>query len=256
MQWDPDAPTVVLAPHPDDAVLSAWTVLTGPGVVSVLTVCSGVPPSGSLGSFDPLFAVTDSASLMEDRLREDHEALALAGVSGTGLGFLDHQYRSDALDVAAVERAVTVAVTRASRLVAPAAIGDHPDHQAVRDAGVELSRRTGVPLRLYADLPYAARLGWPAWVTGEPPRPYLAPEAMWHGLSSIPVGSGGLRAQVVQLTGDQVAAKLAAIRTYRTQFEALNAGPVGILTGSGILEYELYWDVVPVPSSASPGRST
>jgi LmbE family N-acetylglucosaminyl deacetylase len=233
MQWDPGAPTVVLAPHPDDAVLSTWTVLTGPGVSSVLTVCSGVPPSGSLGSFDPLFAVTDSASLMEDRLREDHEALALAGVSGTGLGFLDHQYRSDALDVAAVERAVTVAVTRASRLVAPAAIGDHPDHLAVRDAAVQLSRRTGVP-----------------------PRPHLAPEAMWHGLSSIPVVGEGLRARAVQLTGDQVDAKLGAIRTYRTQFEALNAGPVGLLTGSGMLEYELYWDVVPVPTSASPGRST
>jgi LmbE family N-acetylglucosaminyl deacetylase len=249
MRWDPDGPTVVLSPHPDDAVLSAWTVLTGPGEVRVLTVCSGLPPAGTLGAFDPLFGVTDSAAFMALRAAEDAEALARAGRRATGLGFLDHQYRSEPPAVGELVAAVEGAVGSAARVLAPAAIGDHPDHQLVRRAALELAVGSAVPLTLYADLPYAARLGWPAWVSGEPARPYLEPDVLWRpALASLP--TSGPPPRPVALDPGQVAAKETAIRTYRTQFEALNAGPVGLLTASGILGFELYWDV----ASAGPSR--
>ena len=40
------------------------------------------------------------------------------------------------------------------------------DHVAVRDAALAVTRSPGLPLRLFADLPYAAAFGWPSPVTG------------------------------------------------------------------------------------------
>jgi LmbE family N-acetylglucosaminyl deacetylase len=243
MRWDKDAPTIVLSPHLDDAVLSAWTVLTSPGDVQVLTVCSAVPEPGILGSFDPVFGVGDSARFMELRLAEDAEALAAAGRTSLPLGFLDQQYRAVSLPPVEVAAAVSGAVDRVARLVAPAAIGLHADHVAVRSAAFELARR-GVPLSLYADLPYAARMGWPYWVSGARPRPYLAPEALWRdAMGSMPIPHDRLAARPVRLTDAGRARKLSALEAYRTQFEALNQGPVGFLSNPEILQFELYWDV-------------
>ncbi len=245
MQWERDGPTVILSPHPDDAVLSAWKVLSSSADAQVLTVCTAVPDAGTVGSFDPLFGVSDSAAFMELRLGEDAEALASIRRTGTALGFLDHQYRDSPLPVGELGAAISGAVDQAARLVAPAAIGGHPDHVAVRSAAFELSRG-GVPLSLFADLPYAARMGWPHWVTGREPRPYLMPEVLWHeAMKSMPVPADHLKARPARLTAGVMAAKLAAVRAYRTQFDALNLGPVGFLTNPEILGFELYWNVDP-----------
>ena len=37
----------------------------------------------------------------------------------------------------------------------------------------------GIPVELYADLPYAVVYGWPHWVTGDPPDPHLDVDAYW-----------------------------------------------------------------------------
>lgn len=243
MRWERDAPTVILSPHLDDAALSTWNVLTSPGDVVVLTVCSGVPKPGTLGSFDPLFGVDDSAQLMELRLAEDAVALAAAGRTSLPLGFLDHQYREEPLPVVDVAAAIRESVERGTRLIAPAAIGLHPDHVAVRAAAFELARQ-GVPLSLYADLPYAARMGWPHWVTGVRPRPYLVPEAFWRdALDSMQIPHDRLAPRPVRLTDSGMKRKLSALEAYRSQFEALNQGPVAFLSNPEILRFELYWDV-------------
>ena len=243
MRWERDAPTVVLSPHLDDAALSTWSVLTSPGEVVVLTVCSAVPEPGTLGTFDPLFGVDDSAQFMELRLAEDAVALAAAGRTSLPLGFLDHQYREGPLPVVEVAAAIRESVARGSRLVAPAAIGLHPDHLAVRAAAFELARH-GVPLSLYADLPYAARMGWPHWVTGARPRPYLVPEALWRdALDSMQTPHDRLAPRPVCLTDRGMKGKLSALEAYRSQFEALNQGPVALLANPEILRFELYWEV-------------
>src|SRR3954468_1605952 len=47
--------TTILSPHLDDAVLSCWHVLTGPGEVAVVNVFAGVPPAGApVGWWDRL----------------------------------------------------------------------------------------------------------------------------------------------------------------------------------------------------------
>ena len=90
---------------------------------------------------------------------------------------------------------------------------------AARDAALA----TGMPVTLYADLPYAARVGWPAWVTGAAPRQHWVPEARWElFLADVP---GRLRARAIALDAAQLAAKERAVRTYATQFEVLNGGP-------------------------------
>src|SRR4051794_4514624 len=89
-------PVVVLSPHPDDAVLSCWSVLVSASDVRVANVFTGSPAPGSLGPWDELVRAADSTSLMEQRIDEDRRALALAGRSPVNLGFLDNQHRGRA----------------------------------------------------------------------------------------------------------------------------------------------------------------
>ena len=218
-------------------------MLRSPGVVHVVNVCTGLPPSGSLGRFDSVFGVTDSRDLMRTRLDEDLAALALAGRSRVNLGYLDEQYRDGELPADELVAAIGAVVDGVSWLCAPAGIGAHPDHVAVRDAAVALGRDRGVQVVFYADLPYAVWAGWPHWVTGEPPRPYLVPDARWTpDLASIAIAPSHELVPAVQVLGDDEAArKLAAIECYETQFAALNAGPLDRLRVPEVIGFELLW---------------
>ena len=244
MIYDDSATAVVLSPHPDDAVLSAWSVLRSPEDVTVVNVCTKVPAPGTLGAFDPVFGVSDSRALVEARLVEDAAALALAGRSSRSLELFDEQYRDAPLDPVEVRHAIERCVDRAARLWAPAGIGAHGDHIAVRNAAVAIARDAHLPLSLYADLPYAIWMGWPPWVTGAAPRPYLVPDARWRAdLASMDVADEALVARPIALDDEEAARKLDAIRVYRTQFELLNAGPLARLSNPEIIGYEVQWDV-------------
>jgi LmbE family N-acetylglucosaminyl deacetylase len=244
MHHDPIGIDVVLSPHPDDAVLSTWSVLTGDRPAVVVNVCTAVPPTGTRGSFDAVFGVDDSAELMRTRLAEDEHALAMVGAAPRNLGFLDHQYRGSDLSPDEVTSAIEEIDVGAAALFAPAGIGGHADHLAVRAAALELATGLPIPLRLYAELPYAVRAGWPSWVTGRSARPHLVPEARWEaGLDSLPVPPGALRPCPIALSADEVEGKLRALRTYRTQFEVLNGGPIGLLTNAEVINFELHWEV-------------
>jgi LmbE family N-acetylglucosaminyl deacetylase len=224
---------LILSPHLDDAVLSAWCDLPG---AAVANLCTAVPPAGLVGDFDRTKGALDGAAFMAARLAEDRAALALAGVGSIlELAFLDAQYRDGPLD----PDAIRAALPRAERILAPAGLGGHPDHVAARDAALA----TGVPVTLYADLPYAARVGWPAWVTGEAQRQHLIPEARWElFLAAVP---GRLRGRALALDAGQRAAKERALRMYATQFEVLNGGPVNRLLNPAVLGFEVRWDVSP-----------
>lgn len=254
MIHDPDAPGLVLSPHPDDALLSAWSSVRTPGEVVICTVCTALPPVGTLGSFDAVFGVTDSAELMAQRLREDEMALASVGRAGRRLDLLDDQYRDGPLDSAALVAAIEDIAPEVAWMVAPAAIGAHPDHVAVRAVAIEIALAARVPLALYADLPYAVWAGWPHWVTGVEPRPYLVPEARWTAdLASTGLATGELVARPVALGAAEAAAKVEALGCYRSQFAALNAGPLDRIRHPEIIGFELYWDVRPIVAGAQSG---
>jgi hypothetical protein len=101
---------------------------------------------------------------------------------------------------------------------------------------------------LYADLPYAVRFGWPHWVTDRPPRPHLVPDAVWQddfSQSGAPVAWADLVPHVHRLDCDEQQQKLRALERYRSQFAALNAGPLDRLRHPEILGFEVQWKVSP-----------
>jgi LmbE family N-acetylglucosaminyl deacetylase len=244
IERDAGAPTLVLSPHADDAVLSCWSVLEDRGRdVQVVNVCTAIPEDGTTGIWDRITGAESSSVRMRERLEEDREALELAGRAGSGLGFLDLQYRDGRpLDASAVLHALAAQFPAMHEVYAPLAIGGHADHIAARDVGVELARR-GFRVWLYADLPYALEFGWPAWVEGGEPAPCLDAGAYWQQcLEAVPGRAGALRPQVQALDDTAAERKLAALRCYRTQFDALDAAPLRRVSDPLWRRYEVFWE--------------
>jgi LmbE family N-acetylglucosaminyl deacetylase len=230
----PGAPALLLSPHADDAVLSCWSVLTAPGDVRVVNVFAGVPETGRVSYFERLAGATDSNEHVRHRLAEDREALALAARRPVNLPFLARSHRGwrPEPSLRALDRALAPGPVGA--VYAPAALGSpHPDHTLVRDYALALARH-GIPVRLYADVPYSVVYGWPAWVTGDAPDPRLDVDAYW--------GTGARAgAEVVRLSASAAGAKLAAMRAYRSEFAVLDRGPLGQLSNPSVHGYEVFW---------------
>ena len=241
MEHAATAPVLVLSPHLDDAVLSAWSVLGGDEDVLVVNVYAGVPDPGPPPRWDALAGATDRRDLMEARLEEDRAALALAGRSAVYLPFLDRHYRDGgAPDVTEVAAAIQSAARAASMIYAPGGIGGHADHLLVRDAALALGGSHGFAVRIYAELPYAVRFGWPGWVTGQPPGPA---DADWdHWLRDAPTQPSRESGEARRLSDEEMSAKIAAMRRYRSQFPLLNQGAIGLLEHPAVLPWEVAWN--------------
>ena len=233
----------VLSPHPDDAVLSCWHLLTDPGDVMVINVFTAAPAACSQAHpawWDRLTGASSSPDRMRDRLAEDAEALGHAGRKALHLGFLDGQYRTEEQSVHAIVERLAAVLDPAMRVYAPAALGAVPDHDVVRAAGVMLERR-GYEVAFYADLPHAIQFGWPASVTGLPRDDSVDVDAYWEALiaRSIP-NARDLRMEIHDLDECAQTAKLAAVQAYRTQLPSLVALN-GRLAEPGTLRYEATW---------------
>jgi LmbE family N-acetylglucosaminyl deacetylase len=254
LRHDPAGPALVLSPHLDDATLNCWSVLTGPSHAVVATVFTGMPRAGLLTGWDALCGASDSAAIMRERLAEDREALALAGAEPVHAGFLDAQYRGcRALPpLAAVDAAIADSVPAVSAVYAPLGTG-HGDHRYVRRFAAALGR-CGLPVRIYAEIPYVTPYGWPEWVTGRPEDPRLRVGVHVDGLlASVPHVGEASDAQVVRLSPDQAAAKLEALRHYRTQFPALDQGPLQAISRPEIHGFEVFWPLAGAYTLAGPG---
>ncbi|WP_426574525.1 PIG-L deacetylase family protein [Aquihabitans sp. McL0605] len=243
MAEDLEGPIVVVSPHLDDAVLSAWSVLRTEVEVAIAVVFAGVPVPGTTGAFDPIFGTSDSAGLMVARRQEDLAALACAGRTPTHLDLLDVQYRTADLGPDEVQGALEPAVAAGSTLVVPAGIGRHVDHLLVRDAALAIARRRGDRVLLYADQPYATNMGWPSWVTGALPEPHLVPDAAWGRTLAEVAEPSRLVPLVRPLAEAEQAAKLRALRCYRSQIAALEGGPHRRISHPAIAGFELLWTV-------------
>ena len=227
--------------------MSCWSVLRSPEPVQVVNVFAAPPRPGFVTYYDRICGARDSADHVHRRLAEDLDALAAAGRTPVNLPFLEHQYRRPWQTPALKEldSRLAEAVPRVSALYAPAAIGfaPHPDHAIVRRLGLAIARRE-IRVCLYADLPYATTFGWPAWVTETSGDPALDVEAYWQPLAVDAPGIGGIReARAVRLTPGEASRKLAAMQAYRTQFPALDGGPVGLLRNPVIHGFEVFWEL-------------
>jgi hypothetical protein len=242
-------PDVILSPHLDDAVLSCWHVLTGPGEVSVINVFAGVPIDLEAPAWwDEYTGATDSADRVRERIAEDSRALALAGRTATNLGFLDEQYRDGEQPLAPISEQIERLLSPGARVFAPAAFADHTDHALVRAAALEL-RASGFAVTLYADLPHATVQGWPGWVTGK--RGTAARDlaaARWdHVLAETHPGAP----TVHKLESGAYARKCTAIEAYATQVRALVDFGDRPLTDPETFGYEVTWPIARPAGAAS-----
>lgn len=232
-------PAVILSPHLDDAVLSCWHLLCGPGDVGVINVFAGVPPPGSGASWwDQATGATDSAVRMEERRAEDREAFSIVGRTATHLEFLDEQYEPPDQSVEEIVSRLRQLIDPEVVVYAPAALGEHRDHEQVRSAALELAV-SGQPVRLYADHPHAVQLGWPAWVNGNKTKPGHDVAEDWDRR----LGKVGLtrpQPEVHHLDAAEQERKLRAVSAYRTQIPALESR-FGEIEGFPAFPYEIVW---------------
>lgn len=247
LRFDPQAPELLLSPHWDDAVLDCWSVLTGERRVTVVNLFAGVPPTGRLAPWDAITGATDSAVRARERIAEDASALARAGRTPVNLPFLDAQYRVAVPDptLEEIDRALFAGAPSASRVYVTAGIGGHRDHLLARRYGRMLLRE-GLPVTLYADLPYCVLHGWPHWVEGTQPDPHRNVDAFWmeflKGVPELPALRG---AHVERLDDGAAAAKLEAMRCYETQLPGLDYGAGRLLSDPEIHRLEVRWELAP-----------
>jgi LmbE family N-acetylglucosaminyl deacetylase len=207
--------TVVVSTHLDDAVLSCWSVIDGPGDVTVVTVFTGGPEPGPLTEWDRLGGAPDSATRMVERRAEDTAALAVAGREPVHLGLLESQYVAGDPDVP--WSALEPHLGDADVVYAPAAMAvgrlPHHDHCIVRTA--VLAVRPDV--RLYADQPYCR----------------FRPDAHPYDLL-------GRAHELVELDEGMRVRKAEAIRCYKGELPILEAayGPFAV---PDKLRFELLW---------------
>jgi LmbE family N-acetylglucosaminyl deacetylase len=258
LQVDPGAPELVLSPHLDDAVLDCWSVLASARDVRVVNIFTGAPAKGQLAIWDAITGAEDSAQRVRERLDEDARALAAAGREPLNLGLLDSQYRRGAPepDLQRLDRALAAVVDGASRLYLPAGIGAHADHLLVRRYG-RMLLRAGMPVSLYAELPYCVLHGWPSWVDGRPSERHRNVDAFWDSfLAAVPEMPPLRSARVERLDDPLAAAKLTALRCYETQLPCLNYGGRGLLEDPEIHRFEVHWELAPGAGDAGPQGAT
>jgi hypothetical protein len=241
---DESGPALVLSPHFDDAVLDCWGVLGGPGAAEVVNVFAAAPPAGSVTLWDSITGASDSAQRVAERVAEDAAALGVANRKPHNLTFMDSQYRKPpAPTLAGIDAQVSAAVPAASHVYAPAGIGAHPDHKLARRYARQLLR-AGMPVSLYAELPYCVQHGWPTWVDGRPAEEHRDVDPFWRSFLEDVPELGDLRAaEVVRLDDALAASKIEALHCYRTQFSSLSYGARGLLDDPEIYRYEVRWEL-------------
>jgi hypothetical protein len=243
LRVDRDAPALLLSPHWDDAALDCWSLLAGEAELVVVNVFAGIPPAGHAGSWEATSGLKDTAERARERMAEDALALTHVGRQPVNLPLLDVEYRrqthtSVALDE--LDRELAAAVGGASRVYAPAGIGGHVDHVLVRRYA-RMLLRAGMPVALYAELPYCFFHGWPSWVDGSEPDPRRDVDAYWQSfLRGVPEMPPLRSAHLARLDPQSAAAKRAAIDGYEL---SLNHAVRRMLADPQAHGFEVSWQL-------------
>ncbi len=249
LEFDPLAPALVLSPHWDDAVLSCWSVLSAAGELNVANVFAALPEPGRRGPWEAFAGLEDSRERARARIEEDARALSLAGRRAHNLQLPEIQQREgpDAVGVSAVVRALADAVPGASRVYAPAGIGGHVDHVLVRRSAQRLLRG-GMPVTLYAELPYCVTHGWPRWMQAQGPASAGDVDAYWQAfLDDVPEMPPLREGRVERLDAQAAAVKLEAIGCYQL---SLGLAARETIAAGAFHAAEVRWDLQGVRPAA------
>ena len=224
---------IYLSPHFDDAALSCGGAIARhkrAGRVSVVvTIFGGKPDYAGLSPFARSIHARPNADadLIDARLAEEHEALAILGAQSQTYSYLDCIYRQDALqnrwlydsedtifgpvdpaDDGLVDELARVLMASAPipetcRIYAPLAIGNHVDHQVAHRSARRL-HDAGYTVCFYEDYPYVVR--HPAGLEKTLTR--WSERSRWHS-------------EIIALDDDDLKRKVAAICAYRSQLGVL-----------------------------------
>jgi LmbE family N-acetylglucosaminyl deacetylase len=242
---------VVISPHLDDAVLSAYAVLTAGLPATVVTVFAGVPAPGPASPWDRASGFADARDAALARRAEDVAALDALGVAHVHLDLVGDGGAS----IDAVRDTVVAVVPAGAAVVVPAGAGAAPGR--VRRLGARVRRRSAgtAPhaehvlvrravlgaLAAPGDRTVALYAEWP-YHEAEPVRRLARRVAAECGRELVPAG--------VAVDRD---GKLAAAARYRTQVEAL-VGTVDRLGGQ--LPAREWYLTVQAGASVAPATDT
>lgn len=210
---------LIISPHPDDAVLSAWQAISDDAVV--VTIFTGIPESGiALADWDRDSGAVDAAEQMHARRAEDTAALESRGARWIHLDFVDNQYR-DGGGGPAPHRAIVDSLEKLvdgfDEIWLPAGIGGHPDHVAVARAALEV--RGDHRRIMYADLPYATTV-WAEHRDTEGAVSHLFDPTLSEIIATAPQAPPRLP-ECRRLTDGELTEKRAALECYATQLGQL-----------------------------------
>lgn len=220
-----------LSPHFDDVALSCGGLIhrqvqAGTGIL-VVTVFAGAPAHTKLSPFAAELHgqwghLTEPVAA---RRKEDKKAMRLLGAEYIHLEYPDAIYRFD--DTSSLylcdeylfgpvhhsdlnlvsqiaETVMEIHSPRQSTLYAPLAVGNHVDHQVVREAALKLYRKS-CKVIFYEDFPYVE-----------------VPGALTRELERI--GIERWIEEVQELDEENLAAKIEAIASYASQMDKLFGG--------------------------------
>jgi len=223
------AERAVVAPHLDDAVLSAWHQIEQAGS-QTLTLFAGIPNDPSPSWWDKATGQANAQTTMHLRRAENAAALAVTSTVVTNLHFLDRPYVQGARDIQAMADAVELNVLRHAQLIVAAGIGTllrrHPDHITTRMTGLALRQR-GRAVSFYADIPYTL----PIHRFAEWPRrlPVEKLKRLFNADISV---------EIVELNKAQQTRKQAAVKAFATQFRLVNMLALGALQKPAAYRWE------------------
>jgi LmbE family N-acetylglucosaminyl deacetylase len=219
---------IYLSPHLDDAALSCGglisrQVLEGAEVL-VVTVFAGRPPEGGISEYAAGLHDHwgDTSRPVDRRSDEDQRALRLLHASSLHLGYPDAIYRSSeesflytsreelfgalhpvdrALAAQIAEDIAAISPSRWAVIYSPLAVGNHVDHQLVRNAMLERQTPPG-ELVFYEDYPYVEQ-----------------PGALTNALELL--GARRWTSEVQQFDESCLKRKIRAISAYQSQISTL-----------------------------------
>lgn len=224
-----------LSPHYDDAALSCGGTIarlySAGETTVVVTIFGGKPDYARLSPFARAIHARPHAGEdpIDVRRAEERGALSILGAEPVLLEYLDCIYRQDAaqarwlyasetaifgpvdaaddslVDELAQKLAGLAPDGEACRFYAPLAIGNHVDHQVTLQAAMRLHQR-GRTVWFYEDYPYVVR----------------DPDGLAQALSRWQ-GDGRWQARSIELREQDLMAKVAAVRAYRSQLGVLFA---------------------------------
>ncbi len=173
MQW------IYLSPHLDDAVYSCGGLIDAQieagDTVLIWTICAGEPPASQFSPFARALHAywgVDGKTVVRLRKEEDRSACVFLGADWQHGDLPDCIYRGDAAGeylylseedlfgtpslaeaplIENLARLFEASLPPAARIVVPLTLGNHVDHQVVRQA----AEAADLPLWYYADYPYA-----------------------------------------------------------------------------------------------------